>query len=255
MRSGGGLQRRLGIADEWRGDARDASEWRDNHFRVTGPAVDGLLGAFVHNWAESGHSLFDAEVDRFPTRQACGRSPVQVVRSGARTGWGEMSTLVWSFLTLARHRLRIAAAYFVPDDEMLAFLCATARRGVRIDLLVNGPHADKRLSRVASEAHYETLLEAGVNVWCFQPTMLHVKSVTVDGAVASVGSANFNSRSFLLDEEVNLVVFDPETVATLDSYFDEDLERSEGIDSHRWAARSQARKALEVVPGFLSRHL
>ncbi len=245
----------VGIADKWRGDARNPAEWRDTNFRVRGPAVNALRAAFVNNWAETGRPLFDDGVDRFAAQPRAGRSPVQVVRGGARTGWGDLPTLVRVLLELARERVYIAAAYFVPDEDTLELLCRTARRGVDVDLLVNGAHADKRLSRLASEAQYEALLTAGVRVWCFAPTMLHLKLVSVDGVVASVGSANFNSRSLILDEEVNLVVLDPEVVENLDSDFRADLERAEAIDVESWADRALTRKALELVPGFLARHL
>lgn len=245
----------VGIADEWLGDARDPSEWRDTHFAVRGPAVNALRGSFVNNWAETSRPLFDEGRDRFEAQPFAGRTPVQVVRGGARTGWGDISTLVATLLGLARQRVRIAAAYFVPDKGTLALLCDTSRQGVTVDLLINGPHADKRLSRLASEAQYETLLEAGVRVRCFQPTMLHQKLISVDGTVASVGSANFNSRSLLLDEELNLVMFDPAVVGALDAHFDADVQRAEHIDLDAWSERAVSQKALEAVPGFLARHL
>ena len=245
----------VGIADEWRGDATGPSEWRDTHFRIRGPAVDGLMGSFVHNWAETERPLFDEGVDAFADRQPAGEAPVQVVRAGARTGWGDMSTLVWCLLRLARRRVRIASAYFAPHADMLSLLCATAERGVQVEVLMNGPHADKALSRLASEAQFETLLEAGVQVWSFQPTMLHLKAITVDGQVASVGSANFNARSFQLDEEVNVVLFDAGLVDLLDAHFDEDVARSHPVDPAEWTARGPGRKALEAAPGFLARHL
>jgi cardiolipin synthase len=245
----------VGIADEWLGDALDPTQWRDTHFRVRGPAVNALRGTFVNNWAETGRPLFDEGLDRFEPQPVAGSTPIQVVRGGARTGWGDIPTLVAVLLSLACHRVRIAAAYFVPDKGTLALLCDTARRGVTVDLLINGAHADKRLSRLASEAQYATLLEAGVRVRCFRPTMLHQKLISVDGAVASVGSANFNSRSLVLDEEVNLVVLDPEVVEILDGHFEADLQRAEHIDPDAWAQRAVTQKALEVVPGFLARHL
>ncbi len=244
----------VGIGDVWRGDARNPSEWRDTHFRVEGPAVDGLMGAFVHNWAETGHTLFDP-YERFPDRQALGGATVQVVRGGARTGWGHISTLVHVLARLARRHLRIAAAYFVPDRATLALLCETAQRGVVVDLVVNGPHADKRVSRLASEGQFEPLLRAGVRVWSYQPTMLHAKVTTVDGLVASTGSANLNARSMLLDEELNLVVLDPDVVSVLERHFDEDLERAVAVDPDEWARRSLGQKAKEALPGFLARHL
>lgn len=245
----------VGIADQWRGDARSSEEWRDNHFHLEGPAVDGLHAAFVNNWAETGEPLFELGVDRFPVHGRPGHSAVQVVRAGARTGWGDMATLAHTLIALSRHRLRIAAAYFVPDEQTLVQLCEAARRGVAVELLVNGPQADNWVSRLATKAQYGHLLDAGVTVWEFQPTMLHAKVITVDGAAASVGSANFNARSLLLDEEVNIVVFDRQVVAVLDRSFDDDLSRAEEIDAAAWARRSNTRKALELLPGLIARHL
>ncbi len=244
----------VGIGDVWRGDARNPNEWRDTHFRVEGPVVDGLMGAFAHNWAETGHPLFD-ERDLFAPQESPGTSTVAVVRAGARTGWGDISTLVHLLAGLARYRLRICAAYFVPDDDTLALLCETARRGVRVELLVNGPHADKWVSRLASEGQFELLLEAGVRVWTYQATMLHAKVTLVDDVVASTGSANLNARSMVLDEELNLVMFDPDIVEVLDAHFEQDLERAREIDLAEWSRRSMRQKGLEALPGFLARHL
>ena len=245
----------VGVDDRWLGDARNASERRDTHFRVRGPAVDGLHGAFVNNWAETGEPLFDDDVDEFTPQPVAGFSPVQVVRAGARTGWGDIATLMGVLLTFARHRLRIASAYFVPDKHVLEMLCAAAHRGVVVDVLVNGAHSDKWISRLATQGQYEKMLEAGVRVWCYQPTMLHMKLVTLDGIVASVGSANLNARSLLQDEELNLAVFDPVVVRLLDDQFDRDLEEAERIDAATWSARSAGQKAMELVPGVVARHL
>jgi len=245
----------IGIADEWRGDARGPGEWRDTHFRVRGPAVDGLRAAFVQNWAETGRPLFDAAVDRFPVATASGSSVVQVVRGAAQTGWSDVATLVRSLLALARERVRITTAYFVPDDATCRVLADTARRGVEVDVLLPGPHVDKRFVQLASEAQYAGLLGAGVRLWSYQVSMLHAKVMTVDGQVASVGSANFTSRSLLLDDEVNLVVFDPQVVRTLDDDFETDLAASEAVDPAGWPDRGLAQRAKEAVAGLGGRHM
>ena len=244
----------VGIDDRWLGDAGTAGERRDTHFRVRGPAVDGLHGAFVNNWAETGEPLFD-EDDEFPPQPIAGFSPVQVVRAGARTGWGDIATLMGVLLTFARERLRIASAYFVPDRHVLEMLCAAAQRGVAVDVLVNGAHSDKWISRLATQGQYEKMLEAGVRVWCYRPTMLHMKLVTLDGVVASVGSANLNARSLLQDEELNLAVFDPVVVRLLDEQFDRDLEQAEPVEAASWSERTLGQKALELVPAVVARHL
>jgi cardiolipin synthase len=245
----------VGIADRWQGDARDPGEWRDTNVRVRGPAVNGLRGAFINNWAETGRPLFDEEIDPLPVQPLVGPSWVQVVRGEAETGWGDTSTLVHALIGLARHSLRISAAYFVPDASAVALLAAAKRRGVHIRLLRPGPHAGSRLSQLASEAQYETLMEAGVRIFAFQPTALHAKTMSVDGVVAAVGAINFNSRSLTLDDEITFVVADPAVVATLDEQFDADSDRAQAVDRARWNARKPQRKLLESPPGFLARRL
>lgn len=245
----------IGIADEWRGDARDPGEWRDTHFRVRGPAVDGLRAAFVQNWAETGRGLFDEGVDRFPVQPVAGPSTVQVVRGAAQAGWSDVATLVRSLLALARERVRITTAYFVPDDATMRVLADTARRGVEVDVVLPGRHVDKRFMQLASQSQYHRLLDAGVRLWSYEVSMLHAKVLTVDGQVASVGSANLTGRSLLLDDEVNLVVFDPDLVAELDADFDRDLARSEAVDPEAWPDRGLAQRAKEAVAGLGGRHM
>ncbi len=245
----------IGIADEWRGDAGHTGEWRDTHFRIRGPAVDGLRAAFVQNWGETGRPLFDEGVDRFLEQPQIGPTVAQVVRGAAQTGWSDVATLVRSLLTLAQERVRITTAYFVPDDATCRLLAQTARRGVEVDVLLPGPHVDKRFVQLASEAQYARLLDAGVRLWSYQVSMLHAKILTVDRTVASVGSANFTTRSLLLDDEVNVVVFDPEVTRLLDDDFDVDLKHSVAVDPGSWPDRGLAQRAMEVVAGLGGRHM
>ena len=237
----------VGIADEWTGDARNEHEWRDTHFRVRGPAVDGLRAAFLDNWIETDPELFDTEVDRFPRQPQPGGSMIQCVRGASEAGASDMSTLLLTLLQLARERVRIATAYFVPDGELTGRSCDAADRGVRVEILLPGPHGDKRFVQLAGQAVYEQLLEHGVRIWHFQPSMLHAKIMTIDGLLANVGSANLNARSTELDEEINMVALDPTLVRVLDEQFDEDLERSEEIQAGRWRDRSLGRRTLEAL--------
>jgi len=245
----------IGIADEWRGDARGADEWRDTHFRVRGPAVDGLRAAFVQNWAETGRPLFDPGVDRFPMQPVAGASVAQVVRGAAQTGWSDVATLVRSLLAMARERVRITTAYFVPDEATCRTLADTARRGVEVDVLLPGPHVDKRFVQLASESQYQGLLDAGVRLWSYQVSMLHAKVITVDGLVASVGSANFTNRSLLLDDEVNLVVIDRDVARVLDDDFDLDRKHALAVDPEEWTSRGLVQRAKETVAGLGGRHM
>jgi len=237
----------VGIADEWKGDARSEDEWRDTHFRVRGPAVDGLRAAFLDNWLETDPEVFDASIDRFPDQPQPGGAVIQCVRGASEVGWSDISTLLLALLQLAKDRIRITTAYFVPDDELIGHLIGASERGVKVEILLPGPHGDKRFVQLAGQAIYERLLEHGVRIWHYQPTMLHAKIMTVDGLVASVGSANFNARSTELDEEINLVALDPDLIRQLDRQFDVDLERSEEIQPGRWEDRSVGRRVLEGI--------
>jgi len=237
----------VGIADQWRGDAEDEHHWRDTHFRIAGPAVDGLRAAFLDNWSETDPELFDATVDRFPHQPRCGDAVVQCVRGASETGNSDIYTLFRTLLQLAEQRVRIATAYFVPDDEIVRRLGAAAQRSVKVELLLPGPHTDKRFVQVASADTFAPLFEAGVDIWTFQPSMLHAKIMTVDGIVSNVGSANLNARSTTLDEEVNVVAIDPALTAILDQHFDDDLARSERVAADDWRERSVCERVVETA--------
>jgi cardiolipin synthase len=244
----------VGIAEEWEGDARNPSEWRDTHVRVRGPAVDGLRAAFVDNWAETGQPLFD-ERDRFPEQPQPGSSVVQFVAGTSSVGWTPLATVLGALLRLAQRRLRITTAYFAPDERFRDLIADARARGVDVEVLVPGPHIDKRIVQKAGQADYEVLLEAGVRIWEYQPTMLHAKILTVDETVACVGSANFDQRSLGGNDEANLVVFDPAVTQLLDGHFDEDRARSEQIDLAAWRQRGPVQRAVESVTALFDEQL
>ena len=235
----------VGIADEWMGDGHTDGAWRDTHVRIRGAAVQGLRAAFLDNWIETEPRLFDAQVDEFPDPGTPGDVDVQVIMGTAEPGWNSISMTVRAIVELATERIRITTAYFVPDDDLTDRLVAAADRGVAVQLLIPGPSADKRFVQLAGEVRYRRLVDAGIEVWNYQPSMLHAKVMTVDRAVGIVGSANFNHRSTSLDEEVDLVVFDDDFVAELDADFDVDLTRSEAIDLSRWQRRGLPQRLLE----------
>ncbi|MFE7749002.1 phosphatidylserine/phosphatidylglycerophosphate/cardiolipin synthase family protein [Streptomyces sp. NPDC057428] len=236
----------VGIAEEWCGDARNEREWRDTHVQVRGPAVDGLAAAFAQNWSECHAELFD-ERDRFVEIEPQGGSIVQVVRGSASFGWQDMQTLLRVVLESAEERVRLTTAYFAPDTYFIELLCATARRGVTVEILLPGPHTDKRVCQLAGQHHYEDLTGCGVKIYEYQPTMMHTKALTVDGVASLIGSTNFNRRSLDHDEEVMLAVLDPAFTATLDEHFDEDRDNSVLIDGARWRRRSTAQRMREVA--------
>jgi cardiolipin synthase len=239
----------VGIAEEWCGDARTPGEWRDTHVQVRGPAVDGIAAAFAQNWAECHDDLYD-DRDRFTEHPQAGSSVVQVVRGSASIGWQDMQTLIRVMLTSAEERFRLATAYFAPDTYFIDLLCATARRGVRVEILLPGPHTDQRACQLAGQHHYARLLDAGVHIRQYQPTMMHAKIITVDSVASLIGSTNFNRRSMDHDEEVMLAVLDEDFTAVLDRDYDADLRRSVDIDPSRWRRRAlpQRVKEASVLP-------
>ncbi|KIF03712.1 phospholipase [Streptomyces sp. RSD-27] len=244
----------VGIAEEWCGDARNPHEWRDTHAEVRGPAVDGIAAAFAQNWAECHPELFDAR-DRFAGHEPAGSAIVQVVRGSAAFGWQDMQTLMRVVLESAEERVRLATAYFAPDDYFVGLLSATARRGVTVEILLPGPHTDQRVCQLAGQHHYETLTAAGVRIHQYQPTMMHAKIVTMDGVLSLVGSSNFNRRSLDHDEEVMLAVMDPEVTRTLDEHYDQDLRDSTRITPQRWRRRSALQRVREISVQPLRRFL
>ncbi|MFI9150369.1 phosphatidylserine/phosphatidylglycerophosphate/cardiolipin synthase family protein [Streptomyces sp. NPDC053367] len=244
----------VGIAEEWCGDARNPGEWRDTHVQVRGPAVDGIAAAFAQNWAECHDELFD-DRDRFGEHPQAGSSIVQVVRGSASIGWQDMQTLIRVMLTSAEERFRLATAYFAPDTYFIDLLCRTARRGVRVEILLPGPHTDQRACQLAGQHHYTRLLEAGVHIRQYQPTMMHAKIITVDSVASLIGSTNFNRRSMDHDEEVMLAVLDEEFTAELDRDYDEDLRRSVEIDLDRWKRRAALQRLKEAAVTPIRRFL
>ena len=186
--------------------------------------------AFLDNWLEVGSNDLDPRFDSFPAHPTASMSTIQCVRGSSSSGGSDLKALIDSLLQIARRRFRVATVYFVPDDNLVEGLCDAARRGVQVQPLLPVPHADKRFVQMEGEADYGRLMAAGVELWNFQPSMLHAKIMTVDGVIANVGSANFNTRSLECDEEFNMVLFDPSVVSTLDDHFDADLGRSVRID-------------------------
>ncbi|CAL9559694.1 phospholipase D-like domain-containing protein [Streptomyces sp. enrichment culture] len=244
----------VGIAEEWAGDARHTGEWRETHFRVRGPAVDGLAAAFAQNWAECHGELFN-ERDRFVPQPAAGHAVVQVVRGSASVGWQDMKTLLRVALESAEERVRLTTAYFAPSDGFTDLLKATARRGVEVEILVPGRHTDKAVCRQAGRRLYAGLLDAGVRIWEYGPTMMHAKVLTADRVLSVIGSGNFNRRSFDHDEEVMLAVLDEELTDVLDGHFAQDLAVSDRIEAGAWPGRPWTHRLQEHAVAPIRRFL
>lgn len=241
----------VGIAEEWDGDARNPEEWRETHFRFLGPVLDGLRGAFVSNWIESGARGFEGRW-MLPNAEPAGDAQIQVLRTSAAVNYSDIATLLRLVISIAQHRLRVTTGYFVPDSATVEMLCNAAARGVAIDILMPGPYTDSRVARMAGEDTYEQLLEAGVNLYRYQPTMLHAKIVLMDEAVAVIGSANFNHRSMGKDDEIALCVIDDALFAKLAGDFEHDRGRCEQVRLEPWRKRGPWQRLKELIGRFLS---
>ena len=245
----------VGIAEEWTGDAEDPDHWRDTHVRVDGPVARGLFGAFAENWLEATGEVLVGP-DYLPdVEEARDGGPMMVVRSSAGVGDSNIEALYYLAIATAREALDITAAYFVPRPAFVEALQAAAERGVRVRVLVPGHNIDKPPVWIAGRASYDDLLAAGVEIFEYQPTMLHAKTMTVDGVWSAVGSANFDNRSFQLNDEATLCVTSRSFAGELTAQFERDLEASDRIEPERWLRRGPAQRAGEAVLKFARREL
>ncbi len=226
----------VGIADVWTGDAEDPEHWRETHLRIEGPALRELYGAFLETWTEATGEV--PTVDNIPEGNGFDDGVEVLVSRSTPTGWATATTLIfYAAIAGARKRLWLTTAYFVPDRAFEDVLCATAKRGVDVRLLINGQHVDKEVARQASRRSYAKLLDAGVRIFEYNQTMLHAKVILVDDRWANVGSGNLDNRSLDLDLELNVVISGPECVAELEEHFLGDLAMSEEIDPQVWRDR------------------
>jgi cardiolipin synthase A/B len=245
----------VGIAEEWTGNAEDPDHWRDTHVRVRGPVVRGLQGAFADNWLEATGEVLTGEAYLPDLEPLDGGGPMQVVRSAAGVGDTDVEALYFLAIASARTSLDLTAAYFAPRPAFVEALCDASERGAEVRVLVPGPHIDKGFVRIAGRAAYEQLLDAGVRIWEYQPTMLHAKTMTVDGAWSSVGSVNFDNRSFQLHDEATLCVQSERFAHSLTQQFERDLEVSDEMRRGRFARRPARHRAQERVLQLARREL
>jgi cardiolipin synthase len=239
----------VGIAEEWTGDAGDPGHWRDDHFLVEGPVVRYLQGAFGENWREATGEVL-AEERFYPAIEPAGQARAVPVLGEPGGTVSDIAFVYWLSLRRARERVWISTPYYAPDPDLQEAIEATARRGVEVVLILPNELNDSRLVRWASRTHYRSLLEAGVRIFEYQPTMFHVKAVTVDDDWAIIGSANFDNRSFELNYEVMVAVEDPALVASLQESMRADLRESREIkleDVNGWSPLARARDRLATV--------
>jgi len=236
-----------GTSGKWSGDGRQEGHWRDTDVLVEGPVIEQLQGAFAENWLEAtGVAIGGPEY--FPRRRLDSKGLVdaQVVRSSPAGGSTAMYTMFLLALASARHSIHITNPYFVPDEKMINTLLAAANRGVEVVLLIPGA-IDHNLVRQASRSEFGRLLENGVQIYEYRPALLHAKTMIVDGIWSTVGSTNLDYRSFSLNEELNVAIYDVGTAQRLERIFADDLANSRRVMYKDWKNRGLASRFLELL--------
>jgi cardiolipin synthase len=226
----------VGIADKWRGNGQDEDHWRDTHFRVEGPVVGQMQAVFNDNWTKATGVVLDGE-DYFPALTPQGGMPAQMFSSSPTGGSESMHLMYLMAITAARHTIHLSNAYFVPDDLTVQALVAAAKRGVEVRIITPGKIIDSDVVRAASRERWGELLKAGIKIAEYQPTMYHVKALVVDSLLVSVGSTNFDNRSFSLNDEANLNLLDAEFAKQQEAVFNDDWRRARQISLTQWEQR------------------
>ena len=240
----------VGIADEWSGHAQSPNHWRDGHYQVEGPVVAQMQSAFMDNWMKMAAVVLHGDA-YFPPLAPAGDLRCHLFKSAPHEGSDSLRLMFLFSIAAARETIHLANAYFMPDDLTLQTMIEALRRGVRIEILMPGPHIDKRFFREASYTRWGGLLAAGARFYEYQPTMFHTKLMVVDGAWTSVGSANFDNRSMRLNDEANLNVLDARFGAEQVAVFEADKARSREITLAEWQGRSRPRKLIDDAVALL----
>jgi cardiolipin synthase len=243
----------VGIAEEWTGHAQDEKHWRDTHFRVEGPVVGHMQAVFMDNWIKAtgnvlhGPKYFPA-IKPLPPGDASD-GVAHMFSSSPTHGADDMELMYLMAITAASRSIDLASAYFVPDGLAINALVEAARRGVKVRIVTPGKRIDTHTVREASRACWGDLLAAGIEIHEYQPTMFHCKLLVVDEFLVSVGSTNFDSRSFKLNDEANLNIYDREFARRQSAIFDADIEKSQQVTYEAWLNRPAWEKLIEkAVP-------
>jgi cardiolipin synthase len=243
-----------GIGDQWMGNGEDPAHWHDIQIRVEGPGAVGLQSAFAQNWLQTTGELITGE-DYFPPPDSAGTMSTQTILSSPKSGASAVRIMYDLSIISARKAIYIANAYFVPDDSVVQILVEAQRRGVDVKIMVAGVHNDMRISRYASIHAYGKLLEAGIEIYEYMRTMLHQKTMVVDGIWTTVGTTNFDNRSFALDEESNVCVYDRRLAQQLERIFIEDLKSCERVSLNEWRQRGLKTHVLGATCAFLKEQI
>lgn len=242
------------IADEWSGNAQDKEHWRDTHYRVEGPVVAQMQGTFVDNWTQITGEVLHGDA-YFPKLEEKGTGRAQMFKSSVDGGAETLQILYLLSTAAATKSIDLAMAYFIPDDHTMDHLVAALKRGVRMRIITPGEATDSKAVLWASRAHWGPILEHGGEIYEYQPTNFHCKVLVVDGVWSSVGSTNFDSRSFRLNDEANLNVYDPAFAQRQLADFENDLKRSRRVTYEEWKSRPIYQKLGERIIAFFKPQL
>ncbi len=244
----------VGVAPPWTGRAQDPAHWRDTHFEVEGPVVAQMQSVFIDNWIKvTGDLLHGAAY--FPVLVPAGQAMAQMFSSSPSGGSESMQLMYLLAVTSASRSIDISAAYFVPDALTLRALVAALERGVRLRIVLPGKHIDSDAVRNASRATWGALLRAGATIAEYEPTMYHCKLMIVDGLLTSVGSTNFDNRSFRLNDEATLNIFDQRFAAIQTATFEADLALSQRVTYAQWLARPARERVGEWFASVIGSQL
>ena len=244
----------VGIAEKWTGAGQDADHWRDSHFRVEGPVVAQMQATFLDNWMKVSGQVLHGD-PYFPDIKPAGTSRAQMFSSSPTNGSENVELMYHIALTAAQKTIDLSMAYFIPDAASSRILIDAIRRGVRVRLVTPGEIIDTETVKAASRLTWGPLLQAGVEIYEFQPSMYHCKVMIIDGLMVSVGSTNFDSRSFRLNDEANLNIYDHDFAARQTAVFEQDIQKSRKITFEQWKSRPLLEKLQEQVASLLNTQL
>lgn len=244
----------VGIAAYWTGDAEDPLHWRDTHFRAEGPVVAQMQAVFIDNWIKATGTVLHGD-DYFPELPAAGNDTAQMFSSSPSGGSESMHLMYLLAITSAQRSIHLSSAYFVPDELSIQAIAAALKRGVKVQIIVPGEHSDAAIVRRASRARWGDLLAAGAEIHEYQPTMYHCKVLIIDSLMVSVGSTNFDTRSFRLNDEANLNIYAADFARQQVGVFNADLARSRRVSLDEWQRRPLAEKVLEHAASLIGAQL
>jgi cardiolipin synthase len=234
-----------GIADHWRGNARGPAEWRDLQFRVEGPVVRQLQSGFAENWQKSTGELLSGPTF-YPEIVPAGTLSAQMLLSSPETGGSSVRTLYYLSIVCARHSIFITNPYFVPDPVAIDTLVEAKERGVDVRIIVAGSHNDNALARYNTIRLYGRLLRAGIRILEYDKTMLHQKVMVVDGCWVTIGTTNFDYRSFAHNEESNVSFVDTSLATELVASFNDDALGCREVTLEAWRGRGFWSRLTEI---------